>query len=386
MNCVIERRRAEEFIDAPGKTMQLPFGLNMQTEPKKQRVTGERMAIICESRSEPTNLRPEPAAEQIPHFLMHAPQAIQRYPVPYGAMPQQYPLTHMPHQMGPPPLQQHVAPPPPSPAQQQQPQPQQQTFIRQFGPQILIRQIPNPQQQMQQQHQMPPQRIMPMHQMMPSVPDQVMQAPKAEQQEEQQPEVRIQLQRIPFPIADLEDLERQVLREIPIPMQRGGGIDQMAGSQMQVQRIPLSVALQRAGITPQDLQNIQRMAEERIKQELSQLSPEDISNSSSADNDSSSEEEDSSSSMSSSSSSSSSSSGATSSSTRDNSDQKQNQLPQILQMGRVAYGRSLVTPVRIPVNLMQQITEANDEPQQQDRPHCKLYKYFYFYKTLLFNN
>lgn len=46
MNCVIERRRAEELVDnAPKMT---PFGFNFNNEPKK-RVTGERMAIFCES-------------------------------------------------------------------------------------------------------------------------------------------------------------------------------------------------------------------------------------------------------------------------------------------------------------------------------------------------
>lgn len=42
MNCVIERRRAEELVDnAPKMT---PFGFNFNSEPKK-RVTGERMNI-----------------------------------------------------------------------------------------------------------------------------------------------------------------------------------------------------------------------------------------------------------------------------------------------------------------------------------------------------
>lgn len=52
MNCVVERRRAEEVVDAPGKTVQLPFGLNINTDPKKQRVTGERLVIMCESGSD----------------------------------------------------------------------------------------------------------------------------------------------------------------------------------------------------------------------------------------------------------------------------------------------------------------------------------------------
>lgn len=47
MNCVIERRRAEELLDS---SRSMPFGFSMNAEPKK-RVTGERMAIFCESGS-----------------------------------------------------------------------------------------------------------------------------------------------------------------------------------------------------------------------------------------------------------------------------------------------------------------------------------------------
>lgn len=46
MNCVIERRRAEEMVDNTPKMT--PFGFSFNAEPKK-RVTGERMAIFCES-------------------------------------------------------------------------------------------------------------------------------------------------------------------------------------------------------------------------------------------------------------------------------------------------------------------------------------------------
>lgn len=130
-------------------------------------------------------------------------------------------------------------------------------------------------------HQMPP----PIHQIPPNlpVPDQIMQAPRPEQ-----PEVRIQLQRIPFPIRG--DVSEPVqIREILA----GRDMPNMS-PQVQVQRIPLSVALQRAGITPDDLRNIQRMAEERIQQELRHLAAEDSSNQSSGDSsDSSDEDEDS---------------------------------------------------------------------------------------------
>lgn len=52
MNCVVERRRTEEYVDAPARTMNLPFGLNLTTDPKKQKVSGERMAIFCETGNE----------------------------------------------------------------------------------------------------------------------------------------------------------------------------------------------------------------------------------------------------------------------------------------------------------------------------------------------
>lgn len=46
MNCVVERRRTEEVDDEP-KPMN-PFSVFMN-EPKKEKVTGERIAIFCES-------------------------------------------------------------------------------------------------------------------------------------------------------------------------------------------------------------------------------------------------------------------------------------------------------------------------------------------------
>ncbi|KAJ6643678.1 hypothetical protein Bhyg_08642 [Pseudolycoriella hygida] len=307
MNCVVERRRAEEFIDAPSKTMQLPFGVNLTTDPKRKRVTGERMAIFCESGVEP---KQETQAEQIPQFMMPPPQ---RHPISFGPIPQQVPLTHMPYQMPP-----HM---------------QQQQQLPQFAPpQFMIRQVPQPQQQQQPQH--PPQPMM--HQMPPNlpVPDQVMQAPRPEQ-----PEVRIQLQRIPFPIRG--DVSEPVqIREILTGRQMPN-----MSPQVQVQRIPLSVALQRAGITPDDLRNIQRMAEERIQQEFRHLAAEDSSNQSSGDSSDASEDEE----------------------EENDSQTESEQQPQILQIGRVPFARSLLQPVRIPVNMMQ--TETSEEPAPSNRPH-----------------
>lgn len=46
MNCVVERRRTEEVDDEP-KQMN-PFSVFLN-EPKKEKVTGERIAIFCET-------------------------------------------------------------------------------------------------------------------------------------------------------------------------------------------------------------------------------------------------------------------------------------------------------------------------------------------------
>lgn len=40
---------------------------------------------------------------------------------------------------------------------------------------------------------------------------------------------------------------------------------------------------------------------------------------------------------------------------------------QILQVGRAAYGRSIITPVKIPFDLMK---EAPSNDNNENRPHC----------------
>lgn len=49
MNCIVEKRRAEEVMDHQPKKISLPFGVNLTTDPRYEHVTGERMAIFCES-------------------------------------------------------------------------------------------------------------------------------------------------------------------------------------------------------------------------------------------------------------------------------------------------------------------------------------------------
>lgn len=49
MNCVVEKKKAEEFVDHQPKTIRLPFGINLTTNPRFEKLTGERMVIVCES-------------------------------------------------------------------------------------------------------------------------------------------------------------------------------------------------------------------------------------------------------------------------------------------------------------------------------------------------
>ncbi|PSN43906.1 hypothetical protein C0J52_03682 [Blattella germanica] len=49
MNCVVEKRRAEEIVDHQPRTVRLPFGVNVTTDPRYEHVSGEKMAIYCES-------------------------------------------------------------------------------------------------------------------------------------------------------------------------------------------------------------------------------------------------------------------------------------------------------------------------------------------------
>lgn len=49
MNCMVEKKRAEEIVDHKPKTVALPFGVNLTTDPRYERLSGERMVIVCES-------------------------------------------------------------------------------------------------------------------------------------------------------------------------------------------------------------------------------------------------------------------------------------------------------------------------------------------------
>jgi len=393
MNCVIERRRAEELVDnAPKMT---PFGFNFNSEPKK-RVTGERMAIFCESGSAIKDEDDEESVEprDVP---------MQRVPIPFGAMPQQYPLTHMPQQQIP---AQHMMPP----------QQQQQQIPPQIPPQIpfVIRQIVALQQQQQaqqaqqqqaqqqQQVSMGPGPIMIRPAMVHQFP-----IPEQNHNQPQQPmngEIRIHLQRIPLQRDEIQ------VREIPVEVLQARPnvirpiqairLQSVPERETQSNFPPREAALLREsfGLTNEDLMNIQRLAQDRIEQELRSLAQEDLSNDSNSsenDEDDSSEENamnmgqsisnnqqqqqqpeqpkndepkqmDQSPSNDDDKSEASKSNQMTDDSADDESSQteKDNTDSQILQVGRAAYGRSIITPINIPVDMTSNVPRDNE-----DRPH-----------------
>lgn len=327
-------------------------------------------------------------------------------PVTYGHLPQQFPLTHMPMQ-----------------SEQQRPIPssasQSNVMQRLFPQQFIVRQIhlqpqqqPHPEQSSsaaqpsilgpfrmgggpssdQQQHGHPqlvalrfnvgpppqqPEQVLtaprPMMPMMPmSLPDdrpvpyqirnELLQLQKQERERElQQQQPPMQQQQPPQP------MHLQLMQHLqPQQQPQQGGV--------QMQRVPLSLALQRVGITPDDLRNIQRMAEERIQQEVQQLNhefnhmhevsmmrPAPLSSSSSSglssysDSDSEPDSSDESSAE---------NEPSTNANNNNNGDSNDDEdSSPILQIGRTAFGRSVVRPISIPVNLMQAIKQAENMEQ-----------------------
>ncbi|XP_065204890.1 uncharacterized protein Msr-110 [Planococcus citri] len=87
MNCVVEKKSAEEVTDHQPKTVRLPFGVNITTDPRYEHVTGERMAIYCESGHDQRHLPMEQMQPQPQH------QAPMIVPMP---MPMQMQMSQMP--------------------------------------------------------------------------------------------------------------------------------------------------------------------------------------------------------------------------------------------------------------------------------------------------
>ncbi|XP_026480856.1 PAX-interacting protein 1-like [Ctenocephalides felis] len=251
MNCVVEKRRAEEVVDHQPRSIHLPFGVNLTTEPKFQRVTGERMAIFCESgheaRSGDDNIRqpivlpnhltaPQP---QQPQQMPQMPQPAQQMQAPVSPATRFFPIHFQPpqahQQMMPPQMMSHNMPMP-IPQQQQQP-PQQM-----FAPHLMRQQeFVRPQQEFVRPQEA---RAFPIR------PPQEMRSQEMGSQEmggqEMGPQVRVHIQRIAIPSEILRGMNPN---EPP-----------------QVQHVPLSVGLQRIGMTPEAFRAIQEAAEAKFQQ------------------------------------------------------------------------------------------------------------------------
>lgn len=260
MNCIVERRRSEEMVDSPLKMMRLPFGMDLATDPKQQKVTGERIAIFCESGNELKNEEAEPIRQVL---------------IPIPPVRAFGPITHLPQQMGP-------------------------------GPQTIIRQISQPMFRMPfmnpHQHQQPQQQP----QQLPPMPAQMMQAPhpdapmgrpnfhpflqqlpqimaaqmQQQQQSHPQPqpgmpprtEVRIHLQRIPIPEIMRPFLPPQIMRSQPEPEQQQPQQPQQAQPQeVQIREMPLDMAMQKFGMPSSDEMNVADFAAQKFTEQLRSL-------------------------------------------------------------------------------------------------------------------
>lgn len=272
--------------------------------------------------------RKEQPTEGIPRVV-----AMHVNAVPIQFRPQ-FPLTHMPFQQ----INQQAAAAAAAAAHQQQQQERQAEQIQHAMPQFRFG-SPQPQHVPQNQFQSFRQIPLPLQPLI----RQIQQAHSNEYQRNEQPEVRIQLQRIAVPISHEMQMPQQQHQE---QQEQQPQMPQIP-PQVQVQRVPLAVALQRAGITAEDLKNIQRMAEQRIQQELRELAQEESEGSSEED------------------------------------DSSEENRPHPLAYGRMAFGRSLAHPVNLPVPI-QQIVEDQAAQQENaetpaaaaeesERPHCKFY-------------
>lgn len=218
---------------------------------------------------------------QMPQFQQHSMEP--RFPPQFT--PQFFPQNQM--NMGQPQMNM-------SPMNFQQPQPNFQQPQMNFQPPQF--RMPFPPQSMRfPEQQLPPVPAQMMSPPRPEVPQFRLINPEAQQpitnndrtqlqsgEQVAQPEFRIQLRRIQLPgqIADMFPfLRNDINKEADAPRQN-----------VQVQQMPLAVALSKVGITPEDLTNIQRMAEEKFQEHIRELVAEEDGDSSESDSTQSDEE------------------------------------------------------------------------------------------------
>ncbi|KAK9881482.1 hypothetical protein WA026_016366 [Henosepilachna vigintioctopunctata] len=142
MNCIVEKKKAEQLVDHQPKTVALPFGLNLTTDPRFERVTGERMAIFCESgtaqRAIPNREEEQENNEdegQDEETIMIQPVMI---PIPQTQFSTHMAQRVIPQQAPPQILSQHMAPQHLIP---------QRVMHSQMVPQQVVHQMPQPQPQ-----------------------------------------------------------------------------------------------------------------------------------------------------------------------------------------------------------------------------------------------
>lgn len=313
MNCVVERRRTEK-VDEPQAMDPFRALLN---EPTKEKVTGERLSIFCET-GVPKEEEPEP--------VVHIRRIVMPFPM-HRFTPQMGPQ-FQPESMMPPQFQQGPRFPPQFPPQfmpqnhmsmmqpqmnmpappmnfQQPPmnfQPAQMNFPQQaqmnFPQQQARMPFPPPQALRFAEQQLPPVPAQSMSPPRPEVPQfrlinpepqtpqvNIVERPQSQSVEQAaQPEFRIQLRRIQLPgqITDMFPfLRNEINKENEAPR-----------SNVRVQQMPLAVALSKVGITPEDLTNIQRMAEEKFQEHIRELVADEDGDSSESDSTQSEEDSD----------------------------------------------------------------------------------------------
>ncbi|XP_060521152.1 serine/threonine-protein kinase Wnk [Cylas formicarius] len=384
MNCIVEKKKAEEVVDHQPKTVRLPFGVNLTTDPRYERLTGERMVIICESGNmlsaqpqqpekhqtedeeddnEPDTIMIQPVMIPIPHtaFQTHMPQqaqpSYQQQPLP----PQMRPLHPMETLRPPmPPVRQAMEPMRP------QMEPMRPPF-EQMRPQIIaVRQFEGPMRPMNSQREsfdQEPPRVVAIPFRPPMLPEKQQAAPERPQimAIPQEVQIRVQAQTQsqqgdvpPNPI--IHHIIQQIIAQKIAESQRAEQDNQVQESreddyEPQPQReVPENMMAHRIPIPEEILTQLNRLPNnDRVIVAVSENdSSEDDSSSSSSSSDDSSQ------------------------------DSQEMQLVQEPRQtasemnGRQAYARRL--PVSIPVNMMQQqMHEQDQEPQavasEDVRPH-----------------
>lgn len=281
-----------------------------------------------------------------------------------------------------PPPQMNFNQPPPQMSFNQPPPPQAMNFQQSrmnFQPnQIRIPFAPQniqfPQQELPPipaQSMSPPRPEVPQFRLINPSPQQQMPNFERQQSQEvdqsaQQPELRIHLRRIqiPGPISEIFPFINRMQneeKEIETPRQN-----------IQVQQMPLAVALSKVGITPDDLRNIQRMAEEKFQQHMRELvADEETDSASDSESVQQSEEESDSGMHTDAPEQKSAEEQQKNESTQElheassQQEQSDEQRPQILALGRSNFGRSL-DPVQLPGRMTE-----NAEIHEAERADCK---------------